>query len=70
MTQADEMLLFLDVCDPNYYSGKTRKSTLSYTLEQNNLTFAGALLQEMSGKYEQTREYFLRDLKDLGKQLI
>ena len=68
VTEADELKPFLDIFDPNYYSPLTSKSAFSYAVEQNNLVFAQVLLVKMSGKNEETREYFLRDLSNLGKQ--
>ena len=58
VTEVDELKLFLDTFDPNYYSPWTNKSALSYAVEQNNLIFAQVLLYKMSGKNEETRKYF------------
>ena len=67
-TEVKELKLLLDIFDPNYYSPVTKKSALSYAVEQNNLIFAQVLLDKMSGKNEKTHEYFLRDLSNFGKQ--
>ena len=68
VTEIDELKTCLDIFDPNYYSPRTGKSALSYAVEQNNLIFAKVLLHKMSGKNEETRKYFLRDLSNFGKQ--
>ena len=68
VTEVDELKPFLNIFDPNYYSQLTGKSAFSYAVEQNNLVFAQVLLDKMSGKNEETREYFLRDLSNFGKQ--
>ena len=68
VTEVDELKTCLDIFDPNYYSPRTGKSALSYALEQNNLIFAQVLLDKMSGKNEETRKYFLRDLSNFGKK--
>ena len=66
--KVDELKPFLGIFDPNYYSKLTGNSAFSYAVEQNNLIFAEALLDKMSGKNEETREFFQRDLSNLGKQ--
>ena len=66
--KVDELKPFLSIFDPNYYSKLTGNSAFSYAVEQNNLIFAEALLDKMSGKNEETREFFQRDLSNLGKQ--
>ena len=68
VTEVDELKTCLDIFDPNYYSPRTGKSALSYAVEQNDLIFAQVLLDKMSGKNEETRKYFLRDLSNFGKQ--
>ena len=66
--KVDELKPFLGVFDTNYYSKLTGNSAFSYAVEQNNLIFAEALLDKMSGKNEETREFFQRDLSNLSKQ--
>ena len=48
--KVDELKPFLGIFDPNYYSKLTGNSAFSYAVEQNNLIFAEALLDKMSGK--------------------
>ena len=65
----DQLKRFLEKCDPNYYSPVTKKSAFSYSVEKKKLIFAQVLLDKMSGKNENNREHFQRDLKTFSEQL-